>query len=87
MAKKTKNLEEQLLRLEQIQTVLESGTAPIEEQLKFYEEGMSLVKDARLFLQKAEQRVIEIRADQPLSVEDDDTDVDVEDDDDDDDSN
>ncbi len=60
MAKKVKNIEEQLKRLEEIQTTLEAGTAPIEDMLKLYEEGMSLVNDARYFLEQAQQKVTEI---------------------------
>ncbi len=61
MARKAKSLEEKLERLEQIQTILDRGSVPIDELLKLYEEGMSLVKSAHEYLQQAEQRIESIQ--------------------------
>jgi exodeoxyribonuclease VII small subunit len=52
--------EEQFKRLEEIVELLDSGDAPLEELLKIFEEGMQLAKSLREFLNKAEQKVIEI---------------------------
>ncbi len=62
MAKKTRSLDEQLERLENIQKQLEDGSIPLEQMMKLYEEGMALVKDTRELLSQAELRIIEIRA-------------------------
>lgn len=60
MAKKKQAFEEQLQRLEQIREALDTGEVPVEDMLKLYEEGMSLAKEAREYLQNAELKVIEI---------------------------
>ena len=50
--------EEKLTKLTQIVEQLESGNElPLEESLKLFEEGVSLVSSCREMLEKAEQRV------------------------------
>ena len=50
--------EEKLTKLTQIVEQLESGNElPLEESLKLFEEGVSLVSSCRDMLEKAEQRV------------------------------
>ncbi len=58
-AKKTEELsfEEALKRLEETVNALESGAVPLEESLKLFEEGVSLVKLCNSKLDAAEQRV------------------------------
>ena len=58
--KNTLSFEEQFKRLEEIVELLDSGDAPLEELLQIFEEGMQLAKSLREFLNKAEQKVIEI---------------------------
>ncbi|MFM7773898.1 MAG: exodeoxyribonuclease VII small subunit [Candidatus Kapaibacterium sp.] len=60
MVKKQKSFEEQLTRLREIHTALESGNHSIEEMLLAYEEGMKLVSELQEFLENTEQRVIDI---------------------------
>lgn len=57
MAKKPMGFEESMERLEEIVCALESGDAPLEESLKLYEEGISLVRSCNTQLEHAEQRV------------------------------
>lgn len=54
---KQKSLEEQLKRLEEIATLLDRGEAPIDEQLRLYEEGMQLAESCRAYLENAELKV------------------------------
>lgn len=58
-AKKTEELsfEEALKRLEETVNALESGAVPLEESLKLFEEGVSLVKLCNSKLDAAEQKV------------------------------
>lgn len=60
MAKKNLNFDEKMNRLEEIVILLDKGESPIEELLTLYEEGISLASDLRKFLDKAEQKVIDI---------------------------
>ena len=43
MAEKKKTFEQAMIRLEEIVTQLEKGEAPLEESLKLFEEGMTLM--------------------------------------------
>lgn len=52
--------EEKLKRIEEIVEVLDSGETDLEEMLKLYEEGMKLASESREFLDKAEQKIIDI---------------------------
>ena len=49
--------EEALARLETIVRSLESGTAPLDQTLKLFEEGTALVKLCTGMIENAEQRV------------------------------
>jgi exodeoxyribonuclease VII small subunit len=49
-------------RLEEIVNLLDDGNLPVEEMLKIYEEGMTIASEMRNFLEKAEQKVIDISA-------------------------
>ncbi|MFN5865397.1 MAG: exodeoxyribonuclease VII small subunit [Candidatus Kapaibacterium sp.] len=60
MAKKVKNFEENLARLQEIQASLEQGDVPIEVMLEAYEEGMKLVADMQSYLENAQQKVTDI---------------------------
>lgn len=55
---------EQLIeRLEGIVDQIEGGELGLEESIKGYEQGIELVKRARLILDRAEQRITELNAD------------------------
>ena len=57
MTKKKLNFEESLERLEEILSLLENGDAKLDDTLKLYEEGVSLVRACNQYLQTAEQTV------------------------------
>lgn len=58
MAKKsTQTFEQQLARLEEIVSLLDKGDAAMEDMLSLYEEGISITKSCREFIDKAEQRI------------------------------
>ena len=60
MSKNKRSFEEQMNRLEEIVDILDEGNVPLEEMIKIYEEGMTLASKMRGFLEKAEQKIIEI---------------------------
>lgn len=62
MAKKIEpsSIEQQLKRLEEIASLLDQGDAPLDEQLRSYEEGMALAKQCREYLAAAELRITSI---------------------------
>jgi exodeoxyribonuclease VII small subunit len=55
------SFEAQLARLEEIVTLLDRGTLPLEELLQLYEEAMRLIASCREYLAQAELRIIQIR--------------------------
>lgn len=57
MPKKTVKFEDNMERLEEILRLLESGDADLDTLLKFYEEGVSLIRSCNAQLQSAEQKV------------------------------
>ena len=74
MAKKPQpedvSYEDAVERIEELIDAIESGEIGLDESLKAFEEGMGLIKVCRSRLEKAEQRVAELLA------EDDDSDAD-----------
>ncbi|MFP4370587.1 MAG: exodeoxyribonuclease VII small subunit [Bacteroidota bacterium] len=52
--------EEQIQRIEEIAENLDNSDEPIDELLKQFEEGMKLVGYCRGYLEKTEQKIIEI---------------------------
>ena len=60
MSEKDTNFEKQLAELEEIVEVLDQGESPLVELLQKYERGMTLAKNCREFLEKAELKIIEI---------------------------
>lgn len=54
---KEPNFEEALARLEQIVRALESGSAPLDESLSLFEEGVGLVRLCNSKLSDAEQKI------------------------------
>jgi exodeoxyribonuclease VII small subunit len=57
-----KPFEQQIQRLETIVDLLDRGDVAIEEMLKLYQEGMTLAKQCRTYLETAEQKVTTINA-------------------------
>ena len=57
MTKKTITFEAAMERLEEITRLLESGTEGLDESLKLYEEGVSLIRLCTKKLESAEQSV------------------------------
>lgn len=62
MAEKKKTFEQAMTRLEEIVALLERGEVPLEESLKLFEEGTSLMKQCSTLLDKAEQKVSKLTA-------------------------
>lgn len=58
MAKKS--FEENITRLEQIVSALESGEVKLDESLKLFEEGTELVAACSKLLDTAEQKVVQL---------------------------
>ncbi len=53
--------------IEELETIvdrIESGEIGLEESIKGYEDGIGLVNRARKILDRAEQRIVELNADQ-----------------------
>ena len=57
MAKTVKTFEESMARLEEIVRTLESGNTTLDESLKLYEEGISLVRVCSSKLDDAEKKI------------------------------
>ena len=65
MTKKTMTFEAAMERLEEITRILESGAEGLDESLKLYEEGVSLIRLCTQKLETAEQsvKVLQMRED------------------------
>ncbi len=51
------SFEQAMARLEELVSALENGKAPLDESLKLFEEGVSLVAGCKKQLDEAEQKV------------------------------
>lgn len=60
MSKNKPSFEENMARLEQIVRAMERGDVPLEESLKLFQEGTSLVRECGKMLDEAEQQVTKI---------------------------
>ena len=58
--KKEFKLEETIKKIENIVTQLENGDANLEELVQYYSDGIKLIDEAQGYLEKTEQRIIEI---------------------------
>ena len=58
MSNKEFSFEEAMLRLEEIVRTLEGGKTSLNDSMKLYEEGVSLVREANELLSKAKQKLI-----------------------------
>ena len=65
MAKKTITYEEAMERLEEITRLLETGAEGLDDSLKLYEEGVSLIRLCTQKLETAEQsvKILQMRED------------------------
>jgi len=72
MSERPLTFEEALARLETIAEQIERGQIGLEESITRYEEGMTLVRQCRDMLTRAEQRIQQInqRADGSLEITD-----------------
>lgn len=61
--KQINNFEEELKRLEEIGSILESENVGLEEAMQLYEEGIKLSKSCLQTLRKAELKITELRND------------------------
>ncbi|MDO5330186.1 MAG: exodeoxyribonuclease VII small subunit [Bacillota bacterium] len=57
MNKEVKSFEQKLERLSEIVSKLEGDTLPLEESMKLYEEGTTLIKELEEELSKAEEKI------------------------------
>ena len=62
MSQKTPTFEENMQRLEQIVRSMEKGDVALEESLKLFQEGTSLVQSCAKLLDEAELQVTKITA-------------------------
>ena len=64
MAEKKLSFEQAIGRLEEIVAQMEGGDRPLDESLALFEEGTKLVKQCGAILDKAEQKVVKLTADE-----------------------
>lgn len=64
-----KSFEQSLARLDEIVRLLESGTAPLEESMKLYEEGIALVRCCNGELDRTEAKIKLLRTDGGVRAE------------------
>lgn len=61
MAEKQMKFEQALAKLEAVVAKLEAGNVPLDQALKYYEEGMALIRFCNAKLGEAEQRIEAVR--------------------------
>ena len=69
MAEEKKNFEDSLKKLEQLVAEMESGTLPLDEMMKHFEEGRRLVTFCTAELETIRQRIEKVTSVAPPSVE------------------
>jgi exodeoxyribonuclease VII small subunit len=52
--------EEKLLKIDELVKLINSNTESIEDQIKYFEQGMQLIEECREFLTQAEKKIIDI---------------------------
>ena len=72
MPEKNKSFETSLEKLEKIVEELEGGDLPLEKSIKRYEDGVKLLKECYVFLEKAEKKIQKLvkRDDGTFSLQD-----------------
>ncbi len=61
MMKKELSFEESMKRLEEIVEHLEKGDIPLEESIRYFEEGTGLLSRCSKMLDQAEQKVVKLK--------------------------
>ena len=69
MAEEKKNFEDSLKKLEQLVAEMESGTLPLDEMMKRFEEGRRLVAFCTAELETIRQRIEKVTSVVPEKVE------------------
>ena len=69
MAEEKQNFEQSLKKLEQLVNEMESGTLPLDEMMKRFEEGRRLVTLCTAELETIRQRIDKVTSAVPPSVE------------------
>ncbi len=64
MAEKKRTFVQSMSRLEEIVVQLENGEHTLEDSLSLYEEGAKLMKQCVTMLDRAEQKVLNLRTDE-----------------------
>ncbi|HZJ78845.1 MAG TPA: exodeoxyribonuclease VII small subunit [Clostridia bacterium] len=57
---KNKTFEQSITRLEEIVAILEDGNIPVDDTLKYFEEGIKLAEFCNTRLDKAKQKIVEL---------------------------
>lgn len=52
------SIEEKLKRLEEISNLLDRGALPLEQQLVLFEEGVTVAKECREYIEQAQTKVV-----------------------------
>jgi len=64
MDKKEKlTFEQAVMRIDEIVKLLESGDAPLDKSLTYFEEGANLIKTCTTMLDEAEQKITKLQKD------------------------
>ncbi len=70
-AKKSRNFESALARLDEITTLLESGEASLEDSIDLYSEGLEIARECHLKLEAADKKIKLVAKSTGLPVEED----------------
>ncbi len=68
MAKDKLSFEKSMVRLEKIVSSIEEGKVGLEDSIKQFEEGMSLIQQCRQVLAESELKIQKLQADGPNGV-------------------
>lgn len=60
--------DQKIKRLEEIADQMDDQETPVEELISLYEEGMKLSRDAKKFLDEAEQKIIDISTNKEFDI-------------------
>jgi len=61
--KQNQTFEQAVMRIDEIVKLLESGDAPLDKSLAYFEEGANLIKTCTTMLDKAEQKITKLQKD------------------------
>ncbi|MBQ7994943.1 MAG: exodeoxyribonuclease VII small subunit [Bacilli bacterium] len=66
--KKEMSFEEKLERIDEILSIVENNTLPLEEAIKLHEEGMALIKEVKETLKAAEEKINSYKEEQSENI-------------------